>query len=367
MTDRHGPNHAWLTDLARPEVQALTPYASARALADSAGLLLNANENPWPPADDGGLQLNRYPDPQPEGLRAELARRYRVQEDQILITRGSDEGIDLLMRALCLPGEDRVLICPPCFGMYALSASVQGARVIEVPLIDQGAHWALDNDGIAAAGPVKLTFLCSPNNPTGHEIPAETVRHICRARLGQGLVVVDEAYIEFSDAESMTVLTGEHANLVILRTLSKAYALAGCRIGVLIAHPTVIGLLRRIIAPYPLPTPSVEAARRALADPARLTEQLDALKEQKQRLVAALNSLPGIARVWDGSANFVLIRVNDADELVQAASTDGIRLRNQSAQRGLDECVRITVGTPDETTRLIEFLQRHFNTPEQQS
>jgi len=353
-----------LMALARPEVRALTPYASARALADSAGLLLNANENPWPPAADGGLQLNRYPDPQPDDLRAELARRYAVAAEQILITRGSDEGIDLLMRAFCRPGEDRVLICPPCFGMYALSARIQGAAVVEVPLIDRGEDWSLDTDRVIDAGPVKLTFLCSPNNPTGNEIPADAVEAVCRARAGEGLVVVDEAYIEFSTAESMTRLIETHDNLVVLRTLSKAYALAGCRIGVLIAHSAVIGLLRRIIAPYPLPTPSVEAARRALAEPTRLTEQLETLAAQKQRLVEALTDLPGVARLWSGSANFILIRVDDAEALIESASASGIRLRNQSAQRGLAECVRITIGTPDETTALIDFLQRDLTTRE---
>ncbi len=364
MTDPKTPDNDWLSALARPEVRALTPYASARALADSAGMLLNANENPWPPAGDSGLMLNRYPDPQPDDLRAELASRFSVANDQILITRGSDEGIDLLIRAFCRPGEDRVLICPPCFGMYALSARIQGARLIEVPLLDQGEQWALDVDGIDSVGAVRISFLCSPNNPTGNEIPARTIARLCRDREGQGLVVVDEAYIEFSEADSMTALIETHANLVILRTLSKAYALAGCRIGVLIANPVVIGLLRRIIAPYPLPTPSVEAARRALAEPVRLTGQLAVLNEQKQRLVAALTSLPGVERLWSGAANFVLIRVADADGLIEAASTNGIRLRNQSAQHGLAECVRISIGTPDETSALIEFLQRYFKTPE---
>jgi histidinol-phosphate aminotransferase len=364
MTDQPVTDQAWLIALARPEIRALTPYASARALADSAGLLLNANENPWPPAGDDGLQLNRYPDPQPDDLRVELARRFDVDREQILITRGSDEGIDLLMRGFCRPAEDRVLICPPCFGMYALSARIQGARLVEVPLIDQGETWALDRDRVEATGAVKLTFLCSPNNPTGNEISAETVRGLCRARERQGLVVVDEAYIEFSDAASMTALIEDHPNLVILRTLSKAYALAGCRIGVLIADPDVIGLLRRIIAPYPLPTPSVVAARRALADPTRLAGQLATLDDQKRRLVACLGSLPGIVRLWGGSANFILIRVADAADLVEAASARGIRLRNQSAQHGLANCVRITIGTPEETTALIDFLQRYFKHPE---
>ncbi len=287
-----------------------------------------------------------------------------MADDRLLISRGSDEGIDLLMRAFCRAGTDRVVICPPCFGMYGLSARIQGAEVIEVPLIDRGEDWDLDADGVINADAPKLTFLCSPNNPTGNDVPVDAVRRICRAREGTGLVVVDEAYIEFSPAGPMTHLLDAHDNLVVLRTLSKAYALAGCRIGVLIAHPAVIDLLRRIIPPYPLPTPSVAAARRALADPSRLNEQLATLQQSKDRLIEALTALPGVARLWPGQANFILIRVDSASNLVEAAASQGIRLRNQSAQAQLDNCVRITIGTPEETARLIDFLQAYFSTRE---
>ncbi|AKS43344.1 histidinol-phosphate transaminase [Wenzhouxiangella marina] len=346
-----------ILDLARPEVLALQPYASARALADSAGILLNANESPWAPDGDEGQQLNRYPDPQPPELRRRLAERYDVPEARLLITRGSDEGIDLLIRAFCRADQDPVIVCPPCFGMYALSARIQGAPVKAVPLIDDGAQWRLDEDGLRAALPARLVFLCSPNNPTGNEISSATVESLCRSILGQGLVVVDEAYIEFSEAESMSRLIDRHPNLVILRTLSKAYALAGCRLGSLIADTRVIGLLRRIIAPYPLPTPSVRAGLTALAGPDRLERQLSELAEQKKRLVAGLERLPGIQRLWPGQANFVLIRVADAEALIARAAEAGIRLRNQSAQPGLDNCVRITIGSAEETTRLLDFLE----------
>ena len=350
--------------LARPEIRALKPYASARALASSAGILLNANENPWPPTGDDGLELNRYPDPQPSDLRDELATRYAVNSDEILITRGSDEGIDLLIRTFCRAGVDRVMICPPCFGMYGLSARVQGAEVIEVPLLDQGDQWNLDYEAICAERPVRLMFLCSPNNPTGHEIKSEMVEALCQRQRGHGLVIVDEAYIEFSTSDSMTDMIERYPNLVVLRTLSKAYALAGCRIGALISRPAVVNLLRRIIAPYPLPTPSVAAARRALAEPARFDQQLAALHAEKDRLIEALSSLSSIVRLWPGQANFVLIRVDDADALIEAAAQAGIRLRNQSAQPGLENCVRITIGNSEETSALIDFFQNQFSASE---
>jgi histidinol-phosphate aminotransferase len=345
-------------DLARPEIRAIKPYASARALADSAGLLLNANESPWAPAGDNGLGLNRYPDPQPVELKQRLADLYGVRSEQILITRGSDEGIDLLTRAFCQAGKDRVLICPPCFGMYALSARIQGAAVIEVPLLETGDDWCLDLAGIQSSQDCKLYYLCSPNNPTGNLIAAEDILALARNAANHGLVIIDEAYIEFCDQPSLAAQVETQANLVVLRTLSKAYALAGCRIGALVADPAIIDLLGRIMAPYPLPTPSIQAALTALASSNRQTRQLATIAAEKKRLVTALKAHSPVLKVWPGQANFVLVRVRDAKALVQAAAKAGIRLRDQSAQPGLDDCVRITIGAPDENSLLIEFLKR---------
>ncbi len=342
-------------DLARPEIRALTPYASARALADAAGILLNANENPFS-AD--GRRLNRYPDPQPSELRDRLATLYDVRAEQLLITRGSDEGIDLLVRVFCAAGES-VLVMPPCFGMYALSARVQGARVVEAPLVERDGGFDAPGDLADRAADCKLAFLCSPNNPTGSVLSPETVESVCAAMDGRGLVVVDEAYVEFQSAPSFTARLVDLPHLVVLRTLSKAHGLAGCRLGAVIADPGVIGLLRRIIAPYPLPTPTVEAALAALQPDSvdRQREQLTVLAEQKARLVEALRALDWVADLWPGEANFVLVRVPDAQRLLDDAAAAGIRLRNQSAQRGLDNCVRITIGTPEETDALIDVLR----------
>ena len=347
------------TKTARPEILALKPYASARALADAAGILLNANENPWPPAGDTELALNRYPDPQPPALKARLAELYGVDPERLLITRGSDEGIDLLQRAYCRQGLDRVLVSPPCFGMYALSARVQGAEVVEAPLVEMEHGFDLPDDLESRAADCRLVFLCSPNNPTGNLIDPERVAKLADAQAESGLVVVDEAYIEFAPKTSVLELLDTHRNLVVLRTLSKAHALAGCRLGCVIADPAVVDLLRRIIAPYPLPTPTVAAAMRALT-PEALAESarhLETLASEKERLVAALSSHPGVAGLWPGHANFVLIRARDGAGLVRSAQQAGILLRDQSAQPGLADCVRVTVGTPEDNDALIDFLQ----------
>jgi len=345
--------------LARPEIRALQPYASARALADSAGILLNANENPFPPTGDPGLGLNRYPDPQPADLKARLAELYGVDPARLLITRGSDEGIDLLIRVFCRAGTDRVLVCPPCFGMYALSARIQGAAVVEARLIERDADWAAPTDLAERAADCRIAFLCSPNNPTGNVLSAGTVTGVAEAMAGTGLVVVDEAYVEFAPGTSVLSMQADFPHLVVLRTLSKAHALAGCRIGTVIADPAVIDLLRRIIAPYPLPTPTVQAAMTALAPEALAQERahLATLEAEKQRLIRTLDAHPGVKRCWPGQANFVLVRVPDGPSLVRAAAAAGIRLRDQSAQPGLENCVRITIGAPAENDALLEFLE----------
>ncbi len=348
-----------IQSLVRPEILALQPYASARSLADSAGVLLNANENPWAP-NSNGQGLNRYPDPQPAALKAALAGEYGVAADQMLITRGSDEGIDLLVRAFCRPGIDRVLTCPPCFGMYALSARVQGATVLEVPLIEGEHQFTADFGAIESAPDCKLYFLCTPNSPTGNELPIDRIVELAERVAGHGLVIVDEAYVEFGDQASLAPRVGEIRNLVVLRTMSKAFGLAGCRIGTVIATPEIIGLLRRIIAPYPLPTPAVSAAMKALAPGARKRrrQQIATLETEKLGLLAALKAHPAIVNIWPGTANFILVRTTPNSQLVGAAAQAGIRLRDQSAQPGLADCVRVTIGSPEDNHQFIEFLTR---------
>jgi histidinol-phosphate aminotransferase len=343
--------------IARPEIRDLTPYSSARMEASGGRIHLNANESPWPPL--AGPGLNRYPDPQPSVLVDALAQLYDVQPDEVLIGRGSDEAIDLLVRAFCRAGKDSVLVCPPTFGMYALCARVQNASVIEVPLTPM---LEIDTDAVlAAVSPdCKLVFLCSPNNPTGGATCVDVIARIARELADRALVVVDEAYIEFSDEVSATTLLSSHANIAVLRTLSKAYALAGNRIGAVLAGADVIALLRRIQAPYPLPTPCVDIALSALSPVARLRTRdfIDLQRRERTRIADALHDVPNVLAVYLSAANFLCVRFADGPHVYRRLLGEGIVVRNVGAYRGLENCLRISIGTPDENDRLLAALRQ---------
>lgn len=343
-------------DLARPEVRALTPYSSARTEAATSAVMLNANESPWPPDGEAEQGLNRYPEPQPKALRARLAGLYGVRPEQLLLSRGSDEAMDLLVRAFCRPGRDAIVICPPTFGMYAVCAGVQDAEVVRVPLDDA---FMLDADAVLAActPSVKLVFLCSPNNPTGGLVPLNTIERLTRALAGHALVIVDEAYLEFADATSATSLLSRHANLGVLRTLSKAWALAGARIGTLLAGADVINLLQRIMSPYPLPSPCVDAALRAL-DAQSMQERVATITRERERLRTALQTFSGVRAVLPSQANFLTVRFDDGAATLHALAEQGIVVRDVGRYPGLRDCLRISVGTPEENTRVLDVLAK---------
>jgi histidinol-phosphate aminotransferase len=346
-----------ILDLARPEIRALKPYSSARMEASGGSVFLNANESPWPAVFSGSPALNRYPDPQPSELIAGLAALYGVTPAQVLAGRGSDEAIDLLVRAFCREGHDAVAICPPTFGMYAVSAGIQGAAVVEVPLAQD---FSLDADALLerTSPPVKIVFLCSPNNPTGNLVPLATIERIAGALAGRCLVVVDEAYIEFAGAPSAATLLARHDNLAVLRTLSKAHALAGARIGSLLAHADIVALLRRILPAYPLPTPCVDAALAALTAPALAAARVRTANmiEARERLAAALAQAADILAVLPSSANFLVVRCRDAQGLYARLLAAGIVVRNVTHYRGMHDCLRISVGSPADHLRLLAAL-----------
>jgi histidinol-phosphate aminotransferase len=343
--------------LARPEIRALKPYSSARMEASGGSVMLNANESPWPAVTSGGIALNRYPDPQPRELVDALAALYGVIPSQVLVGRGSDEAIDLLVRAFCRAAQDAVAICPPTFGMYAVSAAIQGAEVIEVPLRDD---FAFDVDALLArvTADVKLVFVCSPNNPTGNLIPLGTIARIAAALTDRAIVVVDEAYIEFAGTPSAVTLLDRHDNVVVLRTLSKAHALAAARIGVALAHEEVIALLRRILPAYPLPAPCVEAALTALTPPALAATRVRAagLVAARDRLAAALGRVPELREVLPSAANFIVVRCIDAEGLYRRLLAAGIVVRNVAHYPGMAGCLRISVGSPSDHARLLAAL-----------
>jgi histidinol-phosphate aminotransferase len=346
-------------DLARPEIRALQPYSSARMEASGGRIFLNANESAWAPPGDGDLACNRYPDPQPVDLVEALARLYGVDPAQIIVGRGSDEVIDLLVRAFCRAGEDAIAIQPPTFGMYAVSAQIQNAGIVAVPL---QADFTLDVDAVLAAvtPAVKLVFVCTPNNPTGQLVPLRDVTRLAQALADRALLVVDEAYLEFSDAPSAASLVNQFDNLAVLRTLSKAWALAGARIGSLVANEAVIGLLRRIIAPYPLPRPCVALAMQALSDEgqAAARSHMAIVREQRERMRRALAEMPGVREVLPSHANFLAIRHDDAAAVYQCLRDAGILVRDIRRYPRLGDALRITVGLPEENDRVLEVLQQ---------
>jgi histidinol-phosphate aminotransferase len=250
--------------LARPEILHLQPYSHAAWLPSLTRL--HANEAPWrPPGDATAAGLNRYPEPQPKALVARLAALYGVAPDMLLVGRGSDEAIDLLSRIYLRAGTDAILQCPPTFGMYRVAAHIQGAGVVEVPL-ERDLGWSLDPGRLLAAWrpAMKIVYLCSPNNPTANAFDLEAIEAVCTALDGKAIVAVDEAYIEWSGRRSLAAWLERFPTLAVLRTLSKAHALAGARIGALLAHPDLIELARRVIPPYSLAQPTIEAALRAL-------------------------------------------------------------------------------------------------------
>ena len=356
-----------INSIARPEIVAMKPYVSARNSAAADGILLNANEAPYPHVSDPEwqrLSLNRYPQPQPASLKARLAEMYSVNEDSLLITRGSDEGIDLLTRVFCRPGQDSIVECSPCFGMYRIAATIQGARVIDVPR--QAANgFQIDftklEEVINEEEGVRLVFLTSPNNPTGDLISRSRLEAVLKATEGKALVVLDEAYIEFCTARSAIELIEQWPQLVVLRTLSKAWAAAGLRCGVVIANPAVIGLLQRVIAPYPLASVAVDAALKAISGESinRQQQFIKTVRQGKADLYGFLSNCNWVREIWNGEANFILIRVADGDELVSWCAGRGIRVRNFSSQVRLEGCVRLTIGSTQELVALKLALQAY--------
>ena len=345
-------------DLARPDIRALSPYSSARMEASGGTVLLNANESARPPSIPGGDGLNRYPDPQPRGLVDVLAELYDTTADRVLVTRGSDEAIDLLTRAFCRAGQDGIVISPPTFGMYAVSARIQGAAVVEAPLEADG---ALDADKLLAAvtPTTKLVYVCTPNNPTGNLVPLATLERIAQALQGRALLVVDEAYAEFSGTPSATRLIDTYDHVAVLRTLSKAWSLAGARVGALVARTEVIGLLRRIIAPYPLPSPCVDAALAALSYEGRRVQRhhVHELLNERARMTTALAALPGVREVLPSHANFLAVRFDDAPATYKRLLAAGVVVRDITKYPGLGDALRITIGTGNENDRVLAVLR----------
>ncbi len=348
----------WLLNLIRPDLRSFAAYRSARSdAAGPASIEIDANESPWPPfgrfAAEG--KFNRYPTQQPAELTGRLAQIYNVSADCILVGRGSDEGIDLLHRLFCRAGRDQILTCPPTFGMYKVAADLQGAATLEVPLRDG----QLNVPAILAActADTKLIFIPSPNAPMGHEMPIDDILALCKGRAEKSLVVIDEAYVEFTARpEGVLPYLDQTPNLVVLRTLSKAHALAGERVGCVIAAADIVGALRNILAPYPLPRSSIRAAMDALS-PNGIIEGLEhrrILTAERNRMAQALATSPLVSKVYPSAANFILVGLNAPEVVQERMRAFGIRARDRSAD--IPKSLRISVGTPEENNAVLACL-----------
>ena len=344
-------------DLARPELRAIRPYVPGQW---EPGLVrLNANESPWrAPGDTTERGLNVYPPPRPTMLTAKLAAHYGIEQRQILVTRGSSEAIDVLIRGFCTAGRDSILITPPTFDMYRLYATIQNAAIKRVPLLADR-DFALDAAAVLKAidATTKIVFLCSPNNPTGQSLARDDVERICRETEGRALVVLDEAYHEFAEAEDFAALRARYEHVVLLRTLSKFVSLAGVRCGLLIAAPQVVEFSQNVLPPYTFPTPSIEHVVQALStDSLRVSEERVALlKRERARLSGALANLPQVRKVYRSDANFVMVKARDGAAFRETAHRAGVLVRTFDDPL-LADCVRITVGRPADNDLLLRAL-----------
>jgi histidinol-phosphate aminotransferase len=347
-----------LLSLARPEIVSLNPYSHAAWLPHLTRM--HANEAPWRPEGDGtAAGLNRYPEPQPKQLIARLAALYQVAEENVLATRGADEAIDVLSRIYLRAGHDAILQVTPTFGMYQVSARIQGAEVVEVPLRRER-DWALNPEELLSAWrpTMKLVYLCSPNNPTANSFDAACIEQVCSALEGKAIVVIDEAYVEWSRTGSLTPWLKRFQTLAFLRTLSKAHALAGARVGALLAQPEMIQLAKRVIPPYALAQPTVEAALRALApdELVRSKHRREALLSERERVRQALRHSPLVAKVWDSDANFLLIDCRDAQSFMNASMAAGLIVRDLRGYAALPNSLRVSMGLPEHNDALLRSV-----------
>lgn len=341
-----------LERLVRPNIRNLKPYSSARSeFEGSAEVFLDANENAF--GSPAGLGLNRYPDPLQQKLKERIAAMKGVLPSQIFVGNGSDEAIDLLFRIFCEPGKDDVITCRPTYGMYRVSADINDIAVLEVRLTDD---FQLDVPAIIAAfaAETKLIFICSPNNPTGNLMDRESILMI--ARQFNGIFIVDEAYIDFADEPSMIAELSELPNLVVLQTFSKAWGMAGVRVGLAFASSEIIDLMNRVKPPYNVSGLAQQAVINALDSKATVSSWIDDARSERRRLKSSLIDLDIVQRIYPSDANFLLVEVDGANAVYKYLIDEKIVVRNRNNVELCEGCLRITVGTPEENERLLAAI-----------
>ena len=333
----------------RRAIAALTPYSTARdEYEGELGVFLDANESPY---ENG---YNRYPDPHQKALKAQIAAIKGVPAENIFIGNGSDEAIDLVFRVFCEPREDNVVAIAPSYGMYKVAAAINDVEIREVAL---GEDFSLPTDALLATADenTKALFICSPNNPTANSFPREELMRLVEEF--DGMVVVDEAYIDFAEAKSLVGEIASHPNLVVLQTMSKAWGMAGLRVGLALADSRVVALMSQVKYPYNINVATMKIVSDLLTK--GIDEEVEQIKQQRALVAEALAEFKFVERVYPSDANFLLVRVADADALYEHLIKDGIIVRNRTRVKGCEGCLRITIGLKEENVKLIESLKRY--------
>ncbi|WP_204162632.1 histidinol-phosphate transaminase [Pantoea sp. Mhis] len=348
-----------IEELARTNIRKLTPYQSARRLGGQGHIWLNANEFPLPVSFKLSQKtlLNRYPECQPKLLIERYSSYVGLMPEQILISRGADEGIELIMRTFCEPGKDAILFCTPTYGMYRVIANTIGIRYISIPMLD---NWQLNLSAIVNnLDGVKVIYICRPNNPTGNLINLQDIKQLLLITMYKTLIVIDEAYIEFCSFATLTNWLHKYHNIIILRTLSKAFALAGLRCGFTLANKSIIDLLLKVITPYPIAIPTADIASKALSKYGihLMCKRVVELNHNRNWLYNQLLQIPYITHVYPSEANYILVRFINSSKVFDTLSNEGIILRDQNKIPKLTGCLRISIGTSYECEYIIKSLK----------
>ena len=341
-----------IQELVRENIKSLQPYSSARDEfkdASSDMVFIDANENPF---DNG---LNRYPDPQQNLVKDELSKIKGITKEQILLGNGSDEVLDLIFRVFCEPKEDAVIALPPTYGMYKVLANTNNIELINIPL-QESFQPNVEEILNTQNEQTKILFLCSPNNPTANSFDADKVEKLITEF--QGIVVIDEAYIDFSTKESWLSRLNEFPNLIVTQTLSKAYGLAGIRLGICYASQEIISILNKIKPPYNVNQLTQEAALNGLKRQEKVNQEIEIIIEERNQLIKDLQEIELVKEIFSSDANFLLVRVDDANKRYNQLIEQGIVVRNRSNQVLCKNCLRFTIGTTNENERLIKILKK---------
>jgi histidinol-phosphate aminotransferase len=345
---------------ARPNIRTLVPYSSARdEFHGEAKIYIDANENSL--GSPMVKWYNRYPDPHQLKLKEKISAIKGIAPEHVFLGNGSDEAIDILFRAFCEPGQDEVIICPPTYGMYEVSANINNVNILRVPLTT-GYQLNIPALEETVTARTKIIWLCSPNNPTGNSLDRADVEILLNNF--PGLVVIDEAYINFSRQKSFIQELPDYPNLVVMQTLSKAWGLAALRIGMAFASQAIIQIMDKVKPPYNINEPAQELALKALEEVGQVNDMIRIIVHERDRLAEALPQIPMVEQVYPSDANFLLVKVKHARQVYEYLLDCGIVVRDRSKTAGCESCLRITIGTPAENNLLWQALCDFAETPE---